>query len=508
MDQRWVPPAIAPPKGLTGILEGYAYEPGSVLDTSSFPDNMVLLNVYDVSDSDLFTRINKVTTANDNILWGGVFHAGVEIYRKEWCYGVTEYGRTGVCAVDPRSHPQHTYRCTVPMGVSKITNEDVETLLRRLAQEWPGHEYDLIHHNCISFCNALLSELLPGGRVPGWVDRAMRTAGFIDLTSKKVMEETQNTVQLVKTLSTDLEQKARSLSTMEASEVLEVTQKRSEELASQASGHLNVLHGNLLEWGEGLRSSAERGLEDNPEVKQKAELVRRKTKESLDEIGEKASAFGASLWSWGQGLQGKIQSEGIRGLADEASNLQASVTSFVEGPSSSMSTAPATQISSKGLLDEDDDMLLQSPGDRSSSANMGLIRSVEDRHLKQGLLAADDSDEDDESVDLIGVAAALKENGARSGSAPGGYVTEAPAQASTVAASSSQGSSAPEPADAPGGAIWDLLTPQDSNHVTYGQVEQPSTPWFEVRPGDAPIGGPPAKAPVSVDPLDGVDLLN
>merc|ERR1719482_1989568 len=99
---------------------------------------------------------------------------------------------------------------------------------------------------------------------------------------------------------------------------------------------MNVLGSNLLEWGEGLRSSAERGLDDQ-EIQQKAELVRRKTQESLDEIGEKAQAFGASLWQWGQGLQGKS----VWDVANETSaNLQASVNSLVEGPSTSMPSAP------------------------------------------------------------------------------------------------------------------------------------------------------------------------
>jgi len=485
--QRHLPAPIAPPKGLAGVLEGYIYEPGAILDTSKFPPSMVLLNVYDVSDSDLFTRINRVTTANNNILVGGVFHAGVEIYNKEWCYGVTEYGRSGVAAVHPRTHPQHTYRCTVPLGATKITDEDAEVLLERLSQEWPGHEYDLIHHNCISFCNALLRELLPGGRVPGWVDRAMRTAGFIDHTSRRVREETHQAAEVVRTISADIEQKARTLT---ASEALDMAQRNSEKLVEKAGEGVNVLRSSLWEWGEGLQRGIEEQTQDlPPEIGQKAELVRRKTQEIGDELGEKAQAFGASLWQWGQDLQTKS----VWGLADEASsNLQSSVASLVENtPMSgySMPSAPRPKLETKGLLDDEDDDLLLAP--MRDDSNMGLIRTAEEQSLQQGLLAEVD---DDDCVDLIGISAALQDHSSNSA------VVEAPLEWSSPPIIPS--AIAPEPVDAvPVAAgtepIWDLLSPE--SHVVYGHIDvetEVSVPLFD--------NAGPAK---SKDPFDNVDLL-
>eukprot|EP00971_Amphidinium_carterae_P104966 2078564-Amphidinium_carterae.1 len=118
------PRPIAPPRGLTGILDGEVYEANAPLDVSKMPKSMVLVNVYDVGDSELLQSINKVTTASNNILVGGVFHAGVEVFGAEWSYGFCEGYRTGVCAVHPRMHSQHNYRTTVPMGETSLTEEE------------------------------------------------------------------------------------------------------------------------------------------------------------------------------------------------------------------------------------------------------------------------------------------------------------------------------------------------------------------------------------------------
>merc|ERR1712028_334353 len=104
------------------------------------------------------------------------------------------------------------------------------------------------------------------------------------------MEESDKTVKLVKALSQDLQEKAR---TMSGSEALDIVHTKSAELGGQAKEHMTVLGGALQDFGVGLRSSAERGMDEEikEDIQQKAELVRRKTQESLDVVGEKAQAF-------------------------------------------------------------------------------------------------------------------------------------------------------------------------------------------------------------------------
>merc|ERR1719424_1340422 len=264
----------------------------------------------------------------------------------------------------------------------------------------------------------MLPAILPGGRVPGWVDRAQRAAGFIDSTSKNVIQNTNQVAELVRTLSSDLEEKARTLS---ASEAADLAQKQAEKLAGQASENLSVLHTSVRKSLADLGEDAQRRLEENPELDRKAQLVRRKTQELGDRIAEsefggKAQALGASLWQWGLGATQDLQASSVFGQVSEAkANIQASVTSFVDpaGEQNSPPSTRATKISSKGLLDEDDDDLL-GDNDRplgEDRNNVGLIRGAEDKGLRRGLLDEDDDDDDDEErgVDLLGMAAAIQE---------------------------------------------------------------------------------------------------
>merc|ERR1719356_746111 len=109
------------PRGLKGLLSSRgkgadglpaAYEP---LDLASLPPGSVLVHVYDVGDEELVKKVNRISTVSDKVLIGGVFHAGVEVYGREWGYGFTEDG-SGVYYCDPRCNTQHTYKATVNLG--------------------------------------------------------------------------------------------------------------------------------------------------------------------------------------------------------------------------------------------------------------------------------------------------------------------------------------------------------------------------------------------------------
>lgn len=322
----WVPPAIVPPKGLGGLFDDY--DPTAVLDTSQFPPNMVLLNVYDIGDSELFQRINKVATGNNSMLIGGVFHAGVEVYGDEWCYGFTEDGSSGVSRIAPRTHPQHTYRTTVPMGVTHVERGDMRALLVRMSGEWPGSDYNLIRHNCLSFCNAFCAEL-GVGRIPGWIDRAARTAVSIDDTSKTVAKHTEHAVGLARSVTTELDAAVRPAvetvrnlvpgSTDEAQtivteavetarrqsiEAVELARKQSMELAETASvqaaelGEAAMAHGQVL-----AGAATEQGQALVDATQEHARVVGQRVSEHAEVIAEQAQVLSSSLWSWGQGLR-------------------------------------------------------------------------------------------------------------------------------------------------------------------------------------------------------------
>merc|ERR1719210_1490839 len=125
------PPPVVPPRGLSGLFDDY--NPNSILDTSQFPPNQVFLNVYDLGDSEACRSINLVSTANNNLLLGGLFHGSIEVFGVEWCYGSTDDDRSGVSSVPPRTHPQHKYRTTVPLGSTQLNETEVNALLQRMA---------------------------------------------------------------------------------------------------------------------------------------------------------------------------------------------------------------------------------------------------------------------------------------------------------------------------------------------------------------------------------------
>lgn len=144
-------------------------------------------------------------------------------------------------------------------------------------------------------------------------------------------------------------------------EALDKVQKSSVELAGQANEQINLLGNNIWEWGEGLRTSAQRGLEEQTQdlpsdIGETFEQVRRNTQEMGDELGAKAEAIGASWWQTIDIFQAKA--------AEATSNFQASVDSLVAPP------APTSQSSTKG---DDEQYMLDADAIQELTAKSGPI---------------------------------------------------------------------------------------------------------------------------------------
>eukprot|EP00927_Polykrikos_kofoidii_P080133 TRINITY_DN7700_c0_g3_i2.p1 TRINITY_DN7700_c0_g3~~TRINITY_DN7700_c0_g3_i2.p1 ORF type:complete len:291 (-),score=43.08 TRINITY_DN7700_c0_g3_i2:857-1687(-) len=123
----------------------------------------VTVNVYDVSTNARLRNVNdflyKVGT--------GAFHAGVQVFGREFSYGYCESG-SGVFSCEPKKCEDHIFRESVAMGETDLNENDVDDLMKRLTKEWRGAGYDLLRHNCCSFSNAMC-ELLGVGPLPPWV---------------------------------------------------------------------------------------------------------------------------------------------------------------------------------------------------------------------------------------------------------------------------------------------------------------------------------------------------
>lgn len=273
------PPARAAPRGLAGLVgkgRGGA-TPYEILDTASSAPNVVLLNVYDIGDMEIMQDINRVSTMNDSVLIGGVYHAGVEVYGREWGYGFTEDDDTGVCYVEPRCNFQHTYRATVEMGVTKLGEQEVDEVLERLMAQWPGADYDLIHHNCLDFATMFCEEL-GVGRIPGWVDRFGRTGKAVHRLSKKAAVGVRQTRQLAKSVSTDVGQTLRGISS-EVEEVgrwtLNNARREVARIAGAAQPQAQAISMGFARWSQELVGATARALGDDPASRERRRRERK-----------------------------------------------------------------------------------------------------------------------------------------------------------------------------------------------------------------------------------------
>lgn len=407
------PPAVLASRGLSGILDGQNQP--AALDVSKLPKNVVLLNVYDVSDSELLQRINKVFTANDMVLVGGVFHAGVEVYGHEWCFGATTPGRTGVGAVSPRTHPQHRYRATVPMGTTNKSPQEIMQLVTRMAGEWPGCEYHLLHRNCLNFCNAFLDELQLR-HVPGWVDRAARVGSQLDTAVKLVkslnregaLEEVQQ--QAMSALETLRQESALTLkqplsdlseASEQAYEALMVLRRDSAAALEQplsevsefgtmakeiAQEQFAALGAGMWQLGEDLGltklAPAPGGAAIAPE-----EIVAGISNKVLD-FHANAKEFSSSLWQWGQGMSDDF----IRSLDSPADTPSARPTA-----NRAESRERAGRPSQSGAP----------PAAANGRGTNGMIRAQEQKSMRRGLLEVSDEDEPPPRRAEVPVAASL-----------------------------------------------------------------------------------------------------
>lgn len=145
---------------------------------SCAPSNVVFLNVFDLASA---LSIPNAMFCNTMIKSIGAFHAAVEVYGEEWSFYRTPNAHScGVCkSLRPRHHPVHVYRQSVNLGATTLKDWEVRYLIRaRLAPNWLGGTYDLLHQNCIHFCDELLLNL--GCKaVPSWVKGLHETGGAV-----------------------------------------------------------------------------------------------------------------------------------------------------------------------------------------------------------------------------------------------------------------------------------------------------------------------------------------
>jgi hypothetical protein len=131
---------------------------------------VVRLHVYDVSTDSRIQWLNMTLAHKYSPLkFGGIFHVGVEVYGREWCYGYTPQG-TGVAWIRPRTLKDHTFRETIELPATSFSEEEADRVVKLLALKYSGRSYHLLRRNCCHFADEFC-QALKVGNIPGWIHR-------------------------------------------------------------------------------------------------------------------------------------------------------------------------------------------------------------------------------------------------------------------------------------------------------------------------------------------------
>lgn len=154
----------------------------SVVESPRRAGLAVRLHIYDCGHVDSIQTLNSVFAHEMSpTKFGGIFHAGVEVRGLEWSFDYQpDPCKPGVSCALPRTAPQHHYRETLELGFTLLSEDAIANVVSQLIEEYPGHDYDLIHRNCCTFCDDFIARL-GLGNIPGWVNRTSRLAAGLNL---------------------------------------------------------------------------------------------------------------------------------------------------------------------------------------------------------------------------------------------------------------------------------------------------------------------------------------
>lgn len=95
----------------------------------------------------------------------GVYHSGVQMNGVEYAFA----GVTGIYECRPGDYG--TILRSIDLGVSEITNREIDAAIFSLRRVFLGDEYHIVLKNCNHFSDAL-ARACTGNGIPGWINRA------------------------------------------------------------------------------------------------------------------------------------------------------------------------------------------------------------------------------------------------------------------------------------------------------------------------------------------------
>lgn len=152
--------------------------------------SVCLLHIYDVVSTE--NESTNLTVLRINAIGrfttlGGVFHGGIEVNQKEWSFGCCQRG-TGVYCCKPRENPMYSFRETVTLGATTLSESEVKTLILEMKERWKGSQYEVLTRNCNHFCQEF-AEKLGVNSIPGWVNRMASTADAVTSFGAQTAEQ-------------------------------------------------------------------------------------------------------------------------------------------------------------------------------------------------------------------------------------------------------------------------------------------------------------------------------
>lgn len=141
----------------------------------------ITLHVYDAGGTEMVKNVNSFLREFGT----GAFHSAVEVYGKEWSFGFTHDGSSGIFCCPPRRCKTHSYREALSLGDTSLSQNEVEELLAKLALDWRGAQYDVLRRNCTHFSEEFCRHL-GVGPCPDWVGNIALAGRTMDVGIQRV----------------------------------------------------------------------------------------------------------------------------------------------------------------------------------------------------------------------------------------------------------------------------------------------------------------------------------
>jgi hypothetical protein len=207
--------------------------PGRGDQTPPRATNLVRIHVYDLLTKDAEIELNVLSlgchvnigqcfaTMNDGLhaLGSGAYHVGVEVNGLEYAYGANDVPfLSGVFTCPPRMSPGYQYRTTIDFGERTVDISDGsqrhlpssgarddghvhdgDQMMRGMAREYLGLDYDLLRRNCCTFArDACLRLGVSEDEIPSWFLHLANTGAVAHDAVAKVEDAVDRGVEPLK----------------------------------------------------------------------------------------------------------------------------------------------------------------------------------------------------------------------------------------------------------------------------------------------------------------------